>query len=248
MAATRVTVNSNSRQQQQPEDCPDNWSSYASCACNCALLTAARVCALQGILAGCWIVSTDWVTACLQAGGQLLPEEQYEVQGHDGNSSSGCGSNGSSSGGKALPGPAKGRQHKAEGREPLLSGWQVFVLGSGAVKESCTGLVKAAGGSVVARLPPAPFASQQQAQTQQQDANAIGGKADEAGESKSDRKLLVLLPEAAAGSNGGSGGGGGSSKGQLAHAQALGVPVLGQKWLMDSVSQMQLLPMDAFRL
>jgi hypothetical protein len=181
------------------------------------------------------------VTACLEAGGQLLPEEPFEVLG-DGSSSGsnggGCsGSNGGSSGAKAPQGgPAKGRQHKAQGLEPLLAGWQVFVLGSGAVKESCTSLVKAAGGAVVARLPPAPFASQQQGQL------GVGSAGEPEGQSGvSVGKMLALLPEGASGS------GGGGSKGQLAHAEALGVPVLGQKWLMDCVSHMQLLPMEGFR-
>jgi hypothetical protein len=171
----------------------------------------------------------------MEAGGKLLPEDSFEVlgDGSSGSSSSGgCGSNGS----KALAGPAKGRQHRAEARPALLSGWQVFVLGSGALKDSCTSLVKAAGGAVVARLPPASFASQQQ-QAQEE-----GGKrSDVAGQSGGERKLLVLMPEGAAA------GSGGGSKGQLAHAEALGVPVLGQKWLMDSVSHMQLLPMEGFR-
>lgn len=197
---------------------------------------------MQGILAGCWVVSTGWVTACLGAGGQLLPEEPFEVLG-DGSSSGsnggGCGSSiGGSSGAQAPQGgPAKGRQHKAQGLEPLLAGWQVFVLGSGAVKESCTSLVKAAGGAVVARLPPAPFASQQQGQV------GSAGEAEGQG-GVSGGRLLAILPE---GASGGGGSNGGGSKGQLAHAEALGVPVLGQKWLMDCVSHMQLLPMEGFR-
>lgn len=191
---------------------------------------------LQGILAGCWIVGSGWVRACLEAGGTLLPEEPFEVQG-DGSSGSNGGGCSGGSGGRA--GPAKGRQHRAEGKAPLLSGWQVFVCGSGAVRESCAGLVRSAGGSIVARLPPAPLASQQQQQQEGERAadGTVGGPAA--------TRLLVLLPEpagAAAGSSGGS-----SSKGQMAHAEALGVPVLGQKWLTDSVSCMQLLPMDGFR-
>ena len=55
---------------------------------------------------------------------------------------------------------------------------------------------------------------------------------------------VVLLPEGAVAAGG---GGGGSSKGQLANEEALWVPVLGQKLLMDSVSHMQLLPMEGFR-
>jgi hypothetical protein len=55
-------------------------------------------------------------------------------------------------------------------------------------------------------------------------------------------KMLALVPKGAGG-----GIGGGGSKGQLAHAEALGVPVLGQKWLMDCVSHMQLLPMEGCR-
>jgi hypothetical protein len=191
---------------------------------------------MQGILAGCWVVTTGWVTACLEAGAQLLPEEPYEVLG-DGSSSN--GSNGGGCGGRSSAkapqgGPAKGRQHKAQGLEPLLAGWQVFVLGSGAVKESCTSLVKAAGGAVVARLPPAPFPSQQQGQL------GVGSAGEPEGQGGvSVGKMLALLPEGASG--------GGGSKGQLAHAEALGVPVLGQKWLMDCVSHMQLLPMEGFR-
>jgi hypothetical protein len=55
------------------------------------------------------------------------------------------------------------------------------------------------------------------------------------------------MPEGAAAGSGGGGSNAGSSKGQVAHAEALGVPVLGQKWLMDSVSHMQLLPMEGFK-
>lgn len=198
------------------------------------MLLPLLACCLQGILAGCWIVGSGWVRACLEAGRTLLPEEPFEVQGDGSSGSNGCSG---SSGGRA--GPAKGRQHRAEGRAPLLSGWQVFVCGSGAVRESCARLVRAAGGSIVARLPPAPLASQQQQQQEGERAaadGAVGGPAA--------TRLLVLLPEAGvAGSSGGSG----SSKGQVAHAEALGVPVLGQKWLTDSVSCMQLLPMDDFR-
>lgn len=46
---------------------------------------------LQGILAGCWIVGSGWVRACLEAGGTLLPEEPFEVQGDGSSGSNGGG-------------------------------------------------------------------------------------------------------------------------------------------------------------
>lgn len=39
----------------------------------------------------------------------------------------------------------------------------------------------------------------------------------------------------------------GVSKAQLQHAQQMGLLVLGQRWLMDSVSSMQLLPVQAYQ-
>lgn len=198
------------------------------------------------------MVDTAWLTASLAlSGGRLAPEEPYEVagDGSSGGSNAGAGGGGcsGSNGTKAANAPAKGRQYKAEGRPPLLSGWQVFCLGSGALKESCSSLVKAAGGAVVARLPPVaaspPGSGSQQQQQQLGDADGGGGGG---GGGEHMHQLLVLMPE------GGGGAGGamssGSQKGQLAHAQALGVPVLGQKWLMDCVSHMELLPMDGYRM
>lgn len=208
---------------------------------NCMLLLLLP----QGILAGCWVVSSAWVAACCQAGGALLPEEPFEVLGDGSSGSNGGGCGGSDAGGTAakaaMGGPAKGRQAKAEGRAPLLSGWRVFVLGSGPVKDSCVTLVKAAGGSVAARLPPALLTSQQQTQQQQQQTpESPVGTGDEG-------QMLVLVPEGSAAAAGSSGGCSGSSKGQKGHAEALGLPVLRQKWLMDCVSHMELLPIDGYR-
>jgi hypothetical protein len=172
-----------------------------------------RACAFgaQGILAGCWVVSTEWVTASLAAAGgpALLPEGQFEVAG-----------DGSSVGGSGAGAPARGRQRKAAGEQPLLSGRQVFVAGGGSAKESCMSLVKAAGATVAVRLPPAAAATVQDA----------GGDAGQP-------LLLVLVPE-----GGCAGSGGGGKGGTLAHARALGLPVLRAAWLMDSVSCMALLP------
>lgn len=91
----------------------------------------------------------------------------------------------------------------------------------------------------MARLPPVGSASQQQTQTQTQQTQTQHGAAAGAG---GVQQLLVLMPEGAS-----SGSSGSTNKGQLAHAQALGVPVLSQKWLMDCVSSMQLLPMEGFK-
>jgi hypothetical protein len=98
---------------------------------------------LQGILSGCWVVSSSWVTAWLDAlaaaaaatsqtaaadsaaaaaaaaaaAGLLVDESAHEVLGD-------------SSGG--VVGPARGRQRASEGQPALLQGQQVFIAGEAA--------------------------------------------------------------------------------------------------------------------
>jgi hypothetical protein len=162
----------------------------------------------------------------------LQPESRYEVAG-DGSSSgrsgrppgaAGDGERGGAASGVGAP--QRGRQRKAAGAAPLLAGQAVFVLGAAGARDSCVSLVRAAGGTVAVRLPPS--ASQEQGRIE-------GGGAEPPG-------LLALVPEGALQGD----GHGGSSKSQLAHAAAVGVPVLSAKWLTDSVSCLQLLPRDGY--
>ena len=66
---------------------------------------------MMGIVSGSWIVSADWMAACL-ASGSAVPEAPHEVQkdcrGQEG-------------------GPILGRLHAVE-RTRLLSGFEVFAL------------------------------------------------------------------------------------------------------------------------
>ncbi|WIA37707.1 hypothetical protein OEZ86_014592 [Tetradesmus obliquus] len=139
----------------------DSWSSavtHVVCATNEKREARRTLKYMQGILSGCWVVSSSWVTACLDAlaaaakpsspsaaadtaaAAALVAEAPHEVLG---DSSGGAG------------GPGRGRARASEGAPALLQGQQVFVAGSGSAKESCAQLVKAAGGSLVTRLPPA---------------------------------------------------------------------------------------------
>ena len=68
---------------------------------------------LQGVLGGNWIVTSDWVTACLQQGGAAA-EEGYEVPGD----TAGC-----------VGGPSRGRQRATKGGKELLAGCHVFLAG-----------------------------------------------------------------------------------------------------------------------
>lgn len=96
-------------------------------------------------------------------------------------------------------------------------------------------LVKAAGGSILHRLPPATAAD-----------DSVAAK----------QKPLVIAPDssAASSSNKGQHGtgaaaadvGGMGGKAQVQHAVAMGLPVVGQRWLVDSISSMQLLPTEGF--
>lgn len=92
---------------------------------------------MLGILKGKWIVSMDWVSACLERGGPAS-EEDFEVKGD-------CtGQRG---------GPMLGR---LQAGLDLLRGWEIFLYGEFAHrKKDLEELVLATGARLLTRLPPA---------------------------------------------------------------------------------------------
>jgi uncharacterized protein HemX len=139
----------------------------------------------------------------------------------------------------------------------------VSAAGAGSAKESCSQLVKAAGGTLASRLPPATADTTARAAADDDDDDSGDVLAAAAG------RPIVLVPEAAAAGAAGSscskaqqqqqtqetavaeGSGAssltGASRSQVLHAQQAGLLVLTQRWLADSVSSMQLLPLQGYR-
>jgi hypothetical protein len=132
----------------------------------------------------------------------------------------------------------------------------VAAAGAGGAKESCAQLVKAAGGTLASRLPPATADTAA--------ATAAGDSGDVLAAAAG--QPIVLVPEAAAGAAGSCSKGQqqqqtqergaaecagqsltGASRSQVLHAQQAGLLVLTQRWLADSVSSMQLLPLQGYR-
>lgn len=164
---------------------------------------------LMGVLAGRCMVSESWVDACLAAG-QGVHESEHEVE----KDSMGCSRR-----------PAKGRPgrggHQAVGTD-LLKGFKVQLQGEFGCRAQVVDLIKAAGGTLITRLPV----------TGAKD-GAPGGV------------VLVDVPETSAAAADG-------FKAAIveeawfARASGAGVPVLSQRWLTDSISRLELCPMAPF--
>ncbi|WIA17492.1 hypothetical protein OEZ85_014330 [Tetradesmus obliquus] len=97
-----------------------------------------------GILSGCWVVSSSWVSACLDTLAAAKPSSPSAAADTAAAAAAALVAEaphevlGDSSGGAG--GPGRGRARAVEGAPALLQGQQVFVAGSGSAKESCAQL------------------------------------------------------------------------------------------------------------
>ena len=179
----------------------------------------------QGVLSGCWVVGVEWLSAVVARGAHVA-EGPFEVLGIT--QSPACGA------------PARGRAAVAQRAPPLFAGLTFRLLdplSRSLSREDAAVLLRAGGGAMAAEAPLAPLPPALRKRT-------LGvvsmAPEDWGGAGAGGGGASASASASASGAAAQRGGRGGDLAGLRATTDALGLTVVDQLWILDSITALQL--------